>query len=398
MAQSIIYALSLPSVGSVRVDRSGRGIIRGAALASSGEARGHGFALDEVSLSQVEELGEGIQGRWTHPTPFSDGLGSFLGRWKNVRRVGAKTLGDFHFSEAAHQYHPPGLKVSAAQWLMDRAEQDPDVLGVSIVAELDVEQVGEESALRRVARIQSLSAADFVSDPAANEALFSSQGAKMPRREKLAEEEEEKPEEEAPAEEAPADELEEEATEEEAPAEPEAEAEPGAEEEAPDESLSDKVSALEDRIAVLEAQLEQAEKETEEAEKAGDALRSELETYRLAALQAKESQRTEFLEVLAASSAALNQPISARDLALVESRFSAGDDEGARAIGEAFLARAQALSTAGGSGELRKLGPDKLDGKRATVEQTARYLRHGGLDFDLADDGTKIINKRRRSR
>jgi maltooligosyltrehalose synthase len=189
-----------------------------------------------------------------------------------------------------------------------------------------------------------------------------------------------------------------EAVEEEAPAEPKAEAEPEAEEEAPEESLSDKVSALEDRIAVLEAQLEQAEKDTEEAEKAGDALRSELETYRLAALQAKKSQRTEFLEVLAASSAALNQPISARDLALVESRFSAGDDEGARAIGEAFLARAQALSTASGSGELRKLGPDKLDGKRATVEQTARYLRHGGLDFDLAEDGTRIINKRRRSR
>lgn len=380
---STIYSLSSAGVGSVRVDRSGRGTILGAAIMSPGEARGHGFSIDEVSLSQVVGLGEGIQGRWTHPSPFSDGLGSFLGRWRRVRLEGGKAVGDFEFSEAAHQYHPQGLTVSAAEWLMARAEQDPDVLGVSIVAELDVESLGEETALRHVARIRSLSAADFVADPAANESLFQT-GGQMTRVKLQEPEAEDEEAEEAPVEEAAPEEVEAE----EAPAEEEPEPEPEAEEEPEEESLSDKVSALEDRIAALEGQLS-------EAEEANASLRSEVDVYRLAAASAKQARQVEFLSYLGERSASLQSPIPAKDIALVEARFSAGDDEGARAIGEAFLARSAALAATKGAGALRDLGPTKLDAQRETTQQTARYLREGGLTVELSEDGTRITKQRR---
>ena len=156
-----------------RVDRKGDGAILGASIITKGEALGHGFWIDEVTLDQVAKLAEGAAGRWTHGDMCADGLGSHLGRWKNVRREGDSVLGDFHFSPLAKNVKPEGLAVDAPTYLMDAAEKEPDVVGVSTVLDIerfDESEVDEDSdeEPKRLARPSKVPRADYVADPAAN--------------------------------------------------------------------------------------------------------------------------------------------------------------------------------------------------------------------------------------
>ena len=177
----------------VHVDRSGSGRIQGVSVLTTGPAHGHGFSIDTQTICQVVELGNGIRGHWTHGKPAHDSLSRHLGEWSQLRAepfqvcrpcrrevpeslcasCGAPTetawraLGDFAFSPSAWSLKPDGLDVPAPEYLMARAEEDPQSLGVSIVAELSYE---EHAPGARVARIRDrqLLRADWVGAPAAN--------------------------------------------------------------------------------------------------------------------------------------------------------------------------------------------------------------------------------------
>lgn len=177
----------------VVVDRTGSGQIRGVSVLTTGPAHGHGFSIDTQTVCQVVELGNGIRGHWTHGQPTYDSLSRHLGEWSQLRAepfqvcrpcrrevqeslctsCGAPTetawraLGDFTFSPSAWNLKPDGLDVPAPEYLMARAEEDPQSLGVSIVAELNYE---EPASGERVARIRDrqLLRADWVGAPAAN--------------------------------------------------------------------------------------------------------------------------------------------------------------------------------------------------------------------------------------
>ena len=351
---------------------------------SPGPAKGHGFSLDALSINQVVAQGEGIRGRWTHPSPFSDGLGSFLGRWHNLRMENSKAVGDFHFSEAAHQYHPQGLQVSAAQWLMDRAEQDPDVLGVSVVAEMDVESVQLDGESRLVGRVRRLEAGDFVDEPAANkDGLFQATKALQPYGDEMPEDEKPDEEEDAPAEEEeptaaaePADEPEEEA-----PAE-----EPAPEDEDADD-MAAKWSAMEERMAALEAELAKVTA-------ARDALSARVEEFRQSDAERVAESREAYLATIAKTSADLQQPIPAKELDMIRLRFAAGDREGAVALGNAFLARSQAQAVAAGaptSGKRIGLGPAPI----TSASGAARLMAARGYRVELSDDQSTITRATR---
>lgn len=169
-----------------RVDREGgehgAGVIRGLSLATKGDALGHGFELDDESIDQIAQLANGAKGRWTHGNLCADGLGTHLGRWRDVRREGDKALGDFHFSKLASKVKPEGLDSDAPSYLMDLAENEPDVAGVSVVidyelAELkrDADDESDDAEKYMAARVTKVPRADYVADPAANPAgLFSS--------------------------------------------------------------------------------------------------------------------------------------------------------------------------------------------------------------------------------
>jgi len=182
------------------VDRTHPGRIRGASLITTGPAAGHGFEVDWKTVEQVTQFAQGLRGRWTHSRLSADGLGRHLGRWERVKsesfwlcrgcevETGAplcqvcgdqaslewRSVGDFAFDPSAHRIRPDGLDVPAPVYLMDRAEEDPSSLGISVVAHFEFEEepaLEGEAAPARLARIASradLRRGDWVADPAAN--------------------------------------------------------------------------------------------------------------------------------------------------------------------------------------------------------------------------------------
>ena len=177
-----------PEQAKLQIDReTGHGVIRGVSLATSGPALGHGFELDEETIDQVALHYEGKIGRWTHGELSGDGLAQHLGRWKGLEtrevqipdpetgelRSHSQAVGDFHFTRSAWKLKPDGLDVPAPEYLMDRAEEDPETLGISIVARFAMLEEKDEdgNVSRRVGRILSAKhapRADWVADPAAN--------------------------------------------------------------------------------------------------------------------------------------------------------------------------------------------------------------------------------------
>ena len=203
------YFRSSPTRGesseTLRVEREGgregAGLIRQASLIKRGEALGHGVWIDETFLDQVNVAAaakepSGLKARATHPGMSSDGFGTFLGRYHDFTRVGDKILGDLHFSQSSHS-----AKDNAREHTLDMAENDPDMLGLSIVfmpdykaedkfrneheeefEEPDPWNEGETRIRRKFkspdplnlnnlphARLASLRSADVVDEPAAND-------------------------------------------------------------------------------------------------------------------------------------------------------------------------------------------------------------------------------------
>lgn len=125
------------------VDRTGgdnkAGIIWQAAVITRGEALGHFAWIDSLMLGQVRDAinasRSGIKARFTHPDMSSDGLGSFLGRFKNAKLDGDVVRADLHVAESAHDT-PDG---DLAGYVMQLAEEDAEAFGTSIVFTRDRE-------------------------------------------------------------------------------------------------------------------------------------------------------------------------------------------------------------------------------------------------------------------
>ncbi len=166
-------------------------VITGVSVATTGEAIGHRLIFDEKSLAQLQQLGAskvgGVKSRFTHPGWFTDGLGKYLGRFKNFRAEcsqgseasgGSKLIADLFISKTAHS-SPAG---DIGKYVTDLAIEDPGSFGVSVV--VDLERVwptldGSEKPAAGgrpdnaatkypVARISQLYAADLVDEPALN--------------------------------------------------------------------------------------------------------------------------------------------------------------------------------------------------------------------------------------
>lgn len=185
------YRRAAPSKAKskVRVDRTGgkygAGVIYGASLITTGEALGWGEWCDGTFVEQVASYKTrtgAVKVRFTHPSMSSDGLGRKLGVVLDRRIDGEQSLGDVHFTKAAHKT-PEG---DLANYVMDLADESPEEFGMSIVYKSDV---GAESKFRAEnenedgrfespdprnennyphVRLARLYAVDFVDDPAAN--------------------------------------------------------------------------------------------------------------------------------------------------------------------------------------------------------------------------------------
>lgn len=159
-----------------KVDRKAN-IIFGASLMQVGdlnEGDARPWTVDVKTLEQARELGarpnKGMKARYTHPNMSNDGMGSYLGRWKNLRVDGDTLRGDLHIADAAFS-SPQG---DLGTYVMDLAESDPEAFGVSLATKLDEGDLqsfekseSEDKPERWPMRFERIRAGDVVDEPAA---------------------------------------------------------------------------------------------------------------------------------------------------------------------------------------------------------------------------------------
>ena len=160
--------------------RSGAGVIHDVAIITRGEALGHDVWIDREFLHQtadaINAVERGLKSRFTHPGLSGDGMGKYLGRVFDARVDGDVVRGDLHLSPTAHDT-PDG---NLAEYVLDLAEIEPDMFGLSIVFTGDPEAEAEHKAGNERspdpanagnlphARLHDLLAVDVVDEPAAN--------------------------------------------------------------------------------------------------------------------------------------------------------------------------------------------------------------------------------------
>jgi len=136
---------------------------------NNGDARP--WTVDAESLAQAQKMmskgNNGAKARFTHPNMSSDGMGSYLGRWKNVRVDGGTLRGDLHLADAAFK-SPQG---DLGTYVMDLAESDPEAFGVSLATRLDYASLEEfdkkKTGEKWPMRFSDIRAGDIVDEPAA---------------------------------------------------------------------------------------------------------------------------------------------------------------------------------------------------------------------------------------
>jgi len=161
------------TTNKLKVDHNEK-VIFGAAVATIGEAKGHGVFLDEMTIMQVEELGNaakfGVKMRFGHPGMSAEKLGAYLGRAKNFNIEGDRVRADLYIDDTSFDT-PNG---NLGKYILDMAEKNPDQFGLSMVVDVDHElENPEDEDSRYMLRVKKLYSVDAVDEPAANEGLFS---------------------------------------------------------------------------------------------------------------------------------------------------------------------------------------------------------------------------------
>lgn len=167
----------IPLEAGLISDREAK-VLYGVQVAMLGEAKGHGFELDDVTLDKIVELGNanpnGIKVRFGHPSMCTPALGTFLGVRKNFRRDGQYVRADLHMSKAADP--------DKAMHVLNMAEHEPAHIGNSVVINADLEErlssdgspMKDEDGhdLMPLVRPYELLAVDVVDEPASGNGMF----------------------------------------------------------------------------------------------------------------------------------------------------------------------------------------------------------------------------------
>lgn len=168
----------IPLEAGLKLDAQAK-ILYDVQVAKLGEAKGHGFELDDVTLDKIVELGnaqsKGVKVRFGHPSMCTPALGTYMGVRKNFRRDGEYVRADLHMSEAADS--------AKADHVMKMAQHAPHHIGNSVVVDGTEEYRMDENGRRLkdedgnelmpLLRVTSLRAVDVVDEPASGTGMFS---------------------------------------------------------------------------------------------------------------------------------------------------------------------------------------------------------------------------------
>ena len=187
------WLISSPTFGiALEAVEQDKGILRGVAIMTEGEVKGHGYFADADFVEDVISHGNantsGLKARFGHPAMSGTALGTFLGRAKNFRRDdhggAALARADLFLSNSASDAPGGDLK----GYILKLAADDPEAFGMSIVFERDGfyrrtpdgkkvkygDDDYQEAPAKDYIALKKLHAADAVDDPAANpDGLFS---------------------------------------------------------------------------------------------------------------------------------------------------------------------------------------------------------------------------------
>lgn len=144
------------------------GVIKGVALLTKGQARGHSQVADQRTLEQVRDCAKqykgGLRVRF-NPGTFNHGDAGLAGRLpaNTIEVAGDKTIGDLHMYKT----------FPYSDYLYEIAETAPDQIGLSIEFNGVPEKIGDH----KFARCDEIFAATVVDLPAANPTgLFAAKG------------------------------------------------------------------------------------------------------------------------------------------------------------------------------------------------------------------------------
>lgn len=173
---------SLPnfSASNVNVDRE-NDILKGVEIAKFGKNKnGTYFNMKFLNdlVAKGNEQKQGVKSRFGHPNMCAESLGTFVGRYKNFRLENEKVYADLHIDQITKKTQVEGKGITMYDYIMDMAENNPDMFGNSIVVSCQFfeEEIENESGKKE--RVESLIldqivSSDLVDDPAATDALFS---------------------------------------------------------------------------------------------------------------------------------------------------------------------------------------------------------------------------------
>jgi hypothetical protein len=123
----------------IAVDREAN-VLRGYVVAQLGPFKDLRGEFDRASLEKIVDLMRaeriGLKSRLGHPTLSDDGVAKYLGRVKDGRLDGDRVRGDLHLDKTALDT-PVGGGKPLGEYVMDRAESDPDAISSSLVLQAE---------------------------------------------------------------------------------------------------------------------------------------------------------------------------------------------------------------------------------------------------------------------
>ena len=173
LSTDTLFQSSTPAINSES------GIIQNVLVVCKGEAKGHNLFLNDDFLEKTALLGnqaeKGIKARYGHPNMCSTALGTYIGRYKNFRKINDNVVADLHL-DATAKISPNG---NLYDYILQLAATNPDMFGSSIAfkcgevsTQTEAIENSPQTITRNYASIESLHAVDLVDEPAATNGLF----------------------------------------------------------------------------------------------------------------------------------------------------------------------------------------------------------------------------------